>query len=225
MISGRDKEIYHKGGLVETVFSLMAPNLYVSPLLLMFPPKYLFSKLKQYILKLRVDYSLANYITQEEANAVYQNPEVDLSVLYAGLFKPLFTCVFFVQIQPLLSLMALVAGVLRLFVTKWHLYHTGRISKPISSQLSLTGLRIINLLPFAYGVAFLDAARMHKLRPHLAGKSQRYIHRFHHHWNRLRVVACLHADQKTGVPQNCSPKFILQKVVPVFRITEGRNIR
>jgi len=194
----------------------MTPNIYVSPLLLMFPPKFLLSKLKQYWLKLRADYSLANSTTQEEANEVFQNPEVDLSVLYAGLFKPLFTCVFFVQIQPLLSLMALLAGILRLFVTKWHIYHTGRISRPVTSQLSLTGLRIINTIPLVYGVAPVHAARVRQLRSNPARKSHPDIDRFHRFWNRRRALASLHADQKSRLPQNRSPQQLLQNAVSFF---------
>ena len=130
----------------------MVSNILLGPVLLMFPPKYLFGKLKQYFLKLKVDYSLANSVTQQEAHKIYENPEVDLSILYAGIFKPLFTSVFFLQIHPLLSLMALLAGIVHLYATRWHIFGVGRISKPITSQLTLTGLGIINFVPFVYGV-------------------------------------------------------------------------
>jgi len=138
---------------VTDVFFLLFSQMIVAPILLILNPGYIISKVKQYFLRLRVDYNLANSVTQEEAHEVFQNPEVNLAILYAALFKPMFTSVFFIQILPTTALMASVAGLAIIYAVKVNIFRTSRTPPPISSAIAHTALSIINMVPLVYGVS------------------------------------------------------------------------
>jgi hypothetical protein len=147
-----DRAIYYKGGLVNDVFFLLFSQTLVAPILLGLNPPFLINKVMQYFLTLRVNYSLANSVTQQEAHETFQKPEINLAILYATLFKPLFTSVFFIQILPATAMMASAAGILMNIAAKVNIFRTSRTPPPVSSAIAHTALSIINMVPLVYGV-------------------------------------------------------------------------
>jgi hypothetical protein len=193
------RAIYYKGGLVTDVFFLLFSQMIVAPILLILNPAYIISNIKQYFLRLRVDYSLANSVTQQEAHEIYQKPEVNLAILYAALFKPMFTSVFFIQILPATTLMASVAGLAIIYAVKINIFRTSRTPPPISSAIAHTALSILNMVPLVYGVVSVYIARMRHLRLCPSAKSQQHVNCGLGHRNPHRTNKALHAYPESRI--------------------------
>ena len=183
------------------VFFLLFSQMIVAPILLVMNPGYIITKVKQYFLRLRVDYSLANSVTQQEAHEIYQKPEVNLAILFAALFKPMFTSVFFIQILPITTLMASVAGLGIIYAVKINMFRTSRTPPPISSAIAHTALSIINMVPLVYGVASLHPARLCHFRLSSFEKSQQDIDCIAGIGDHHRVNKTLHANEESGFRQ------------------------
>lgn len=181
------------------MFFLLFSQMIVAPILLILNPAYIISNIKQYFLRLRVDYSLANSVTQQEAHEIFQKPEVNLAILYAALFKPMFTSVFFIQILPVTTLMASIAGLAIIYAVKINIFRTSRTPPPISSAIAHTALSILNMVPLVYGVAAFYSARLRHLRQNPFAKSQQHIYCGVSGRNPHRTYKAIHANQKSGI--------------------------
>lgn len=135
------------------IFFLQVSEMILGPLFLILNFGYIISKVKQYLLRIRVDYSLANSVTQQEAQDTFMNPAVNLASLYASILKSTFTSVFFALILPSGPALALTTAFFNIYALQYHIFRTSSKSRPVSSEIAETALFILNMVPLTYGVS------------------------------------------------------------------------
>ena len=91
-------------------------------------------------------------ITQKELHELFQLGEFDPSTAYSAFVKTVLTAVFFWPILPLGVPLAVLGLLLLYYGFKKQLLRDSRNPTPISSDIALVTIYLLNLVPFAYGV-------------------------------------------------------------------------
>ena len=147
--------IHVEGGLLSDVVSIIISQLLVNPLLVLVNPPYIIGWLKQYFMQLRVHYSLATSVTQQNAHDTFQYPEIGVAEMYSESLKPLMTAFFFLPMMPAGVLAAVGAAFMVQYANLFRLLRTSATPEPAGSEVAFTSLYLMNMAPLALAVGQL----------------------------------------------------------------------
>jgi len=88
---------YGKGGLLENMYYVFITNAFLPPLLNIFDSGYFFKLFKRYFLEKK---GSSNKMNQMKANSLYEGPNFDLPLKYAGMIKTVLLATFYAPAIP-----------------------------------------------------------------------------------------------------------------------------
>lgn len=155
IIVNNDKDSWFTpGGLVVDMTWIFLSNAFISPLVYLLSPPYLFKRIRMWLAQ-RND----KIMTQKEANELFEGPPVDMAQRYANIMKTTIVTFAYAPIIPLGFLISLAGLFLEYWIDKYVLLN--RHSRPVrfGSDLSSVMTHILPYAVFIYAVmtyVFMD---------------------------------------------------------------------
>ena len=143
----------HLGSIMNDAWFILLFGCTLTPLLVAFDPSYLMKVISRASLKKKVAEGKANSITQEQAHAIYEDPNFDVTSAYVMLCKPFFTLVFFQPILPIGVFTGLLAFITLYYAYKIKLIRFSKRPIQISGNIGEVSLYLLNWIPFVSGVS------------------------------------------------------------------------
>lgn len=147
--------IHQEGGILSDVVSIIISQLLVNPALVLVNPPFIIGFVKQYLMQLRVHYSLALSVTQQNAHDTFQYPEIGVSEMYSESLKPMMTAFFFLPMMPAGAFAAVGSAFLVQYANLFRLLRTSATPKPAGPEIAFTSLYLMNLAPLALAIGQL----------------------------------------------------------------------
>lgn len=147
--------IHQEGGILSDVVSIIISQLLVNPALVLVNPPFIIGFVKQYLMQLRVHYSLALSVTQQNAHDTFQYPEIGVSEMYSESLKPMMTAFFFLPMMPAGAFAAVGSALLVQYANLFRLLRTSATPKPAGPEIAYTSLYLMNLAPLFLAIGQL----------------------------------------------------------------------
>ena len=147
-----EKDLYTQNGLIADVFTLSITNSFLSPLLKIFNPYYYYTL----ILKNRKSRPEAKIgLNQQQLNEYFIKMEFEVGYEYVYVINIyLFTC-FFVPLQPIIPLFAVLGLTAMYWAQKYSLFHRCRRPVPGNETINTIMFQFIYIGPLVYSTGNL----------------------------------------------------------------------
>ena len=146
-------EIYYKGGLVSDVWLIFIGTSIVNLVLVLVSPSFLLKFILRFWVWLKNLVGFLGPVYQEDANWVYEKNQFRLDEAQTELLLPIALALFYQPIMPIGSLFALGSTFALAWIHKAKFLWMSRSPLHQGSDVILSSLFILNMLPLAYGVA------------------------------------------------------------------------
>lgn len=155
-----DKSLYGVGGLSEDIFFIALFNI-LPPIGRFIDPFYLLITIRNKIYEmpgrfiLIPEYRLKNFNCQRDFNRIYEDNDFDLGYEYAYVIKTSIFTSFFMCVQPIIAVFAVIGLILMFLVNKYRILY--RFFKPryYSSTVNTFVDYLLNVSPVTFGLGML----------------------------------------------------------------------
>jgi len=124
---------YGKGGLLENMYWVFITNAFLSPILTVLDPTYLWKNVQRYWTERKGD---QNSLTQMEANLLYEGVTFDMPKKYAGLIKIVLLTAFYAPAMPFALIFTIFGLTLWFWADKYMLLKHMSLPKSIDDDLT-----------------------------------------------------------------------------------------
>ena len=142
---------FDSGDLAVNIFWIQVANALVTPLIYLASPLYQFRRLRRWI---AIKRGLEN-LSQQEANLLYEGPEVDLADCFADIIKSCLVAIFYAPLVPVGPLLAILGIVFKAAVFKYMLIHVHKRPRNQSHTLALEVSKWMRRFPGFYSIGIL----------------------------------------------------------------------
>lgn len=140
---------YEPAGLTQEIYNILIANAIIPPILVVFGPKRMM-KIVQKCLETRKNEK--SLLSQEEANALFEGPQVDMAQRSAVLMKTYLLTLFYAPVLPIAYPIGLIALILQYWAEKYMLLRVHSRPEVLSHELDETMLSFISLGSVLYAI-------------------------------------------------------------------------
>lgn len=141
-----EEDWFKPGGLITDATYILISNAIVSPIIYWMSPMVCVHKLKMKKVE------KAKYISQIDANVMYENPSVDIAQRYANMSKTILLTFFYAPLVPVGFFFSLGAIIFEYWVSKYLLLRRHSWPKRLSGELSGIMIQLIPWAVLAYSI-------------------------------------------------------------------------
>lgn len=140
------KDWFTSGGLIVDATYILFSNAFLSPLIYLFSPIILIRIMK------KRKAAKAEYISQSDANQIFENPEVDMAQRYANAGKTILLTLLYTPILPSAILISSAGILFEYWISKYLLLRRHTWPKRLSGELSQIMLHVIPMSVLLYSI-------------------------------------------------------------------------
>lgn len=143
---------YEPAGLTQEIYNILIANAIIPPVLVIFGPKRMLKIVRKCLETRKNSRSL---LSQEEANVLFEGPQIDMAQRSAVLMKTYLLTLFYAPVLPIAYPIGLIALILQYWAEKYMLLRVHSRPEPLSHELDETMLSFISLGTVLYAITNL----------------------------------------------------------------------
>lgn len=155
----KDSGVYKTGGLVDNIFMMSLTNSILPSIVLFFHPFNVWVWIQKKFKSRRgktIDYLGGKlYLTQKELNVIYEGTEFEVGAEYIYIVNLFMFVCFFVSLQPIVSIIALLGYFLMYWVEKYCLFNREKRPVPGTDFINKAVYQVVFLGPLMYSLGSL----------------------------------------------------------------------
>ena len=149
-----ESEWYTPGGLANNIFWVAITAAFVKPLFTLLSPLAIWKLYRRWDVKRVIEHQSA-YISQGQANQIFQNDEVDAAAWYADIMIKFLLCLAYTPLLPLIVPIILLGLVLEYWINKWLLLRHSCRPRLLNEKIAFFMIDFVKPALVLYGISIL----------------------------------------------------------------------
>jgi hypothetical protein len=149
-----ESEWYTPGGLANNIFWVAISSAFIKPLFTLIGPQAVWKLYRRWDVKRGIEHQSA-YISQGQANQIFQNNEVDVAAWYADIMIKFLLCLAYTPLLPLIVPIILLGFGLEYWIDKWLLLRQSCRPRLLNEKIAFFMIDFVKPALVLYGISIL----------------------------------------------------------------------